>query len=75
MEKKLAACVNIVPAVKSMYVRLFCFVCVFSDTINNLFFYMARSRYEWQGKIEEDSEVLLVSLVSPCAAVTTDLLE
>ncbi|XP_040928055.1 protein CutA homolog isoform X3 [Betta splendens] len=34
VEKKLAACVNIVPAIKSVY--------------------------EWQGKIEEDSEVLLM---------------
>nr|XP_015215070.1 PREDICTED: protein CutA homolog [Lepisosteus oculatus] len=35
VEKKLAACVNIVPKITSVY--------------------------EWQGKIEEDSEVLLVS--------------
>ncbi|KAM8879724.1 protein CutA homolog [Spinachia spinachia] len=34
VEKKLAACVNIVPAITSVY--------------------------EWQGKIEEDSEVLLM---------------
>uniref|UniRef100_A0A3Q0RAW2 CutA divalent cation tolerance homolog n=1 Tax=Amphilophus citrinellus TaxID=61819 RepID=A0A3Q0RAW2_AMPCI len=34
VEKKLAACVNIVPAIKSIY--------------------------EWQGKIEEDNEVLLM---------------
>ncbi|KAK2918615.1 protein CutA homolog isoform X1 [Channa argus] len=34
VEKKLAACVNILPAIKSVY--------------------------EWQGKIEEDSEVLLM---------------
>uniref|UniRef100_A0A3P9DV82 CutA divalent cation tolerance homolog n=1 Tax=Maylandia zebra TaxID=106582 RepID=A0A3P9DV82_9CICH len=36
VEKKLAACVNIVPAIKSIY--------------------------EWQGKIEEDNEVLLVNI-------------
>uniref|UniRef100_A0A3Q1FA59 CutA divalent cation tolerance homolog n=1 Tax=Acanthochromis polyacanthus TaxID=80966 RepID=A0A3Q1FA59_9TELE len=35
VERKLAACVNVVPAIKSIY--------------------------EWQGKIEEDNEVLLVS--------------
>uniref|UniRef100_A0A1A8A6M4 CutA divalent cation tolerance homolog n=2 Tax=Nothobranchius TaxID=28779 RepID=A0A1A8A6M4_NOTFU len=35
VERKLAACVNIIPAIKSIY--------------------------EWQGKIEEDNEVLLVS--------------
>ncbi|XP_038163522.1 protein CutA homolog [Cyprinodon tularosa] len=34
VERKLAACVNIVPAIKSVY--------------------------EWQGKIEEDNEVLLI---------------
>uniref|UniRef100_A0A3P8YZF7 CutA divalent cation tolerance homolog n=1 Tax=Esox lucius TaxID=8010 RepID=A0A3P8YZF7_ESOLU len=38
VEKKLAACVNIVPQITSVY--------------------------EWQGKIEEDSEVLLVSYFS-----------
>ncbi|MEQ2234454.1 hypothetical protein ILYODFUR_031987 [Ilyodon furcidens] len=38
VERKLAACVNIVPAIKSVY--------------------------EWQGKIEEDNEVLLHSLKS-----------
>uniref|UniRef100_A0A8C2KFY8 CutA divalent cation tolerance homolog n=1 Tax=Cyprinus carpio TaxID=7962 RepID=A0A8C2KFY8_CYPCA len=40
VEKKLAACVNIIPQITSVY--------------------------EWQGKIEEDSEVLLVIKVSVC---------
>ncbi|XP_054897001.1 protein CutA homolog isoform X4 [Poeciliopsis prolifica] len=47
VEKKLAACVNIVPAIKSIY--------------------------EWQGKIEEDNEVLLVSADSDILKFTLEL--
>uniref|UniRef100_A0A3B5MC82 CutA divalent cation tolerance homolog n=1 Tax=Xiphophorus couchianus TaxID=32473 RepID=A0A3B5MC82_9TELE len=47
VERKLAACVNIVPAIKSVY--------------------------EWQGKIEEDNEVLLVSADSDLLKSTLEL--
>uniref|UniRef100_A0A1A8Q7U4 CutA divalent cation tolerance homolog n=1 Tax=Nothobranchius rachovii TaxID=451742 RepID=A0A1A8Q7U4_9TELE len=47
VERKLAACVNIIPAIKSIY--------------------------EWQGKIEEDNEVLLVSADSALSYLLRNL--